>query len=78
MHSTVASLSIVIFLGVEMRSLQRIARENAHRIFEENEKLKHDLDNKKKEIESRTRELDRLEAASEGDKRRLHDEKQKV
>ncbi|XP_078178386.1 factor of DNA methylation 2-like isoform X2 [Carex rostrata] len=62
----------------EMRSLQRKARESAHRIFEENEKLKHDLDNKKKEIESRTRELDRLEAASEGDKRRLHDEKQKA
>jgi hypothetical protein len=66
------------FLGVEMRNLQRKARENANKVFEENEKLRHDLQNKKKEIESRTRELDQLEAASESDKRRLYDEKQKV
>ncbi|KAJ3686743.1 hypothetical protein LUZ61_015907 [Rhynchospora tenuis] len=62
----------------KMRTLQKQARENAHRIFEENEKLRRDLDNKKKEIEARTRELDRLEAASEDDKRKLNDKKQKA
>ncbi|KAJ1691373.1 hypothetical protein LUZ63_015528 [Rhynchospora breviuscula] len=62
----------------KMRILQKEARENAHRIFEENDKLWRDLNNKKKEIESRTRELDRLEAASEDDKRKLNDEKQKA
>ncbi|KAJ3693695.1 hypothetical protein LUZ60_009175 [Juncus effusus] len=62
----------------EMRNLQRKARENAHKIFDENEKLRRELDKKRKEIDERTSELGRLEAASEYDKKRLCDEKKKA
>ncbi|XP_020086477.1 factor of DNA methylation 1-like [Ananas comosus] len=63
----------------EMRNLQRMARENARRIFEENEKLRLELDAKRKELNSRCKQLDKLEAENDGEKKQqLDDEKQKT
>ncbi|KAK1320992.1 hypothetical protein QJS10_CPA03g01640 [Acorus calamus] len=53
----------------EMERMQRLARESTRRIFEENKKLKTDLDRKKRELESQGRKLDKLEALTEMEKR---------
>lgn len=58
--------------------MQRIARETARRIFEENVKLRLELDSKRKEVDLRCKQLDKFEAKSDGEKNILEDEKQKV
>ncbi|XP_072979178.1 factor of DNA methylation 1-like [Typha angustifolia] len=62
----------------EMRNLQRMARENARRIFEDNEKLRLELDAKRKELDLRSKQLEKLEAENDGEKKKLDDEKQKT
>ncbi|KAM0941841.1 putative XS domain-containing protein [Dioscorea sansibarensis] len=62
----------------EMRNMQRIARETARRIFEENVKLRLELDSKRKEVDLRCKQLDKFEAKSDGEKNILEDEKQKT
>ncbi|KAJ0986511.1 hypothetical protein J5N97_004867 [Dioscorea zingiberensis] len=62
----------------EMRNMQRIARETARRIFEENEKLRLELDSKRKEVDLRCKQLDKFEAKSDGEKNKLENEKQKT
>nr|XP_010910789.3 factor of DNA methylation 1 [Elaeis guineensis] len=62
----------------EMRNMQRMARENAHRIFEENQKLRSELDMKRKELDLRCKELDKLEVQNDSEKRKLDNEKQKT
>lgn len=61
-----------------MRNLQRTARDTTLKIFEENEKLKAELDLKRKEVELRSKELDNMEAQNEDDRKKLDNEKQKV
>lgn len=61
-----------------MRNLHRRARENALRIFQENENLKQDLENKRRELNSRAKQLEKLSAENDNDRKTLDDEKRKV
>jgi uncharacterized protein (DUF3084 family) len=64
-----------------MRNLHRKARDNAVRIFQDNENLKLEIENNKRELISRAKELEKLSAENANDRTRLAelaDEKQKV
>jgi uncharacterized protein (DUF3084 family) len=64
-----------------MRNLHRKARDNAVRIFQDNENLKLEIENNKRELISRAKELEKLSAENANDRKRLAelaDEKQKV
>ena len=61
-----------------MRNLHRRARENALRIFQENENLRQELDNKRRELNSRAKQLEKLSAEKANDRKTLDDERQKV
>ncbi|GMY32104.1 factor of DNA methylation 1-like [Fagus crenata] len=61
----------------ETRKLQRLARENVHRIFEEQEKLNYELETKKKRLDSRSKELNKREALTERERQKLDEEKKK-
>lgn len=58
--------------------MQNLARDHSRRIFEENEKLRTELDSKKKELDLRREQLEKLAAQNDVDKRKLEQEKQKV
>ncbi|RLM92227.1 factor of DNA methylation 1-like [Panicum miliaceum] len=62
----------------EMRNLHRRARENALRIFQENENLRQELDNKRRELNSRAKQLEKLSAENANDRKTLDDERQKA
>ncbi|KAL6627437.1 hypothetical protein ACP70R_031163 [Stipagrostis hirtigluma subsp. patula] len=62
----------------EMRNLHRRARENALRIFQDNENLRLELENKRKELNSRAKQLEKLSAENASDRQKLNDEKQKA
>ncbi|XXG75209.1 hypothetical protein AAC387_Pa07g3768 [Persea americana] len=61
----------------EMRKMQCIARDHSRRIFQENEMLKAELENQRKELEWRCKELDKRHAQNGFDERKLIDEKRK-
>jgi hypothetical protein len=61
-----------------MRNLHRRARENALRIFQENENLRIDLESKKRELNLRAKELDKISTENANDRKTLDNEKQKV
>ena len=58
-----------------MRNLHRRARENALRIFQENENLRQELDNKRIELNSRAKQLEKLSAKNVNDRKTLNDER---
>lgn len=62
----------------EMHNIQRKARENARRVLIENYNLKLELESKKKEIEQRSKELNKYEAKNDGERRNIDIEKEKV
>lgn len=62
----------------EMRNLHRRARENALRIFQDNENLRQELENKRRELNSRAKQLEKLSAENANDRKTLADEKQKA
>lgn len=62
----------------EMHNIQRKARENARRVLIENYNLKVELESKKKEIEQRSKELNKYEAKNDGERRNIDIEKEKV
>ncbi|XP_062188861.1 factor of DNA methylation 1-like [Phragmites australis] len=62
----------------EMRNLHRRARENALRIFQDNENLRLELENKRKQLNSRAKQLEKLSAENASDRKKLNDEKQKA
>ncbi|CAO2185636.1 unnamed protein product [Urochloa humidicola] len=62
----------------EMRNLNRKARENALRIFQENENLRQELENKRRELNSRAKQLEKLSAENVNDRKTLDDERQKA
>jgi hypothetical protein len=72
------SYKFYIFFFSEMRNLHRRARENAMRIFQENENLRIDLENKRRELNLRAKELEKMSAENANDRKTLDDEKQKV
>ncbi|GAB4850493.1 hypothetical protein Ancab_029799 [Ancistrocladus abbreviatus] len=59
----------------ETRKMQRLARDHVRRILEEQEKLSHELESKKKQIDWRTRELNKREALTERERQKLDEEK---
>jgi hypothetical protein len=61
-----------------MRNLHHKACENALRIFQDNENLRIELDNKRRELNSRAKQLEKLSAENASDKKKLNDDKQKV
>ena len=58
-----------------MRNLHRRARENALRIFQENENLRQELDNKRRELNSRAKQLEKLSSKNVNDRKTLNDER---
>uniref|UniRef100_A0ACD5VFS4 Uncharacterized protein n=2 Tax=Avena sativa TaxID=4498 RepID=A0ACD5VFS4_AVESA len=64
-----------------MRDLHRKARDNAVRIFQDNENLKLEIENNKKELISRAKQLEKLSAENANDRKKLAElaeEKQKA
>lgn len=59
----------------ETRKMQRLQREHVRRILHEQEKLSHDLEIKKRQIDWRTRELNKREALTERERQKLEEEK---
>ena len=58
--------------------MQRVARDHVRRILEEQEKLNYELDSKKKEYDSWSKELNKREALTDLEKQKLDDEKKQV
>ncbi|KAF3943179.1 hypothetical protein CMV_030234 [Castanea mollissima] len=61
----------------ETRKLQRLARDNVHRIFEEQEKLNYELETKKRRLDSWSKELNKRETLTELERQKLDEEKKK-
>ncbi|KAM7471640.1 hypothetical protein LguiA_009823 [Lonicera macranthoides] len=61
----------------ETRKMQRIAREHVKRVLDEQEMLNRDLENKKKELDSWSRKLNKREALTERERQKLDEEKKK-
>ncbi|EMS64523.1 hypothetical protein TRIUR3_35150 [Triticum urartu] len=65
----------------EMRKLHRKARDNALRIFQDNENLKLEIENNKREMVLRAKQLEKLSVENANDRKKLaelSDEKQKL
>ena len=58
--------------------LQRLDRGKIHRILDEQEKLKLQLENKNNRLESWSKELNKREALTECERQKLDEEKKKV
>ncbi|XP_042483432.1 factor of DNA methylation 1 [Macadamia integrifolia] len=61
----------------EMRRLQRMSRDHALRILEENEMLRYQLDSQKKKLELRSKQLNKQESLNELERSKLNDEIEK-
>uniref|UniRef100_A0A5B7B4M2 Putative factor of DNA methylation 1 isoform X2 n=1 Tax=Davidia involucrata TaxID=16924 RepID=A0A5B7B4M2_DAVIN len=61
----------------ETRKMQRLAREHVKRILDEQEMLNYELDNKRKELDSWSRQLNKREALTERERQKLDEEKEK-
>ncbi|KAK6127860.1 hypothetical protein DH2020_038400 [Rehmannia glutinosa] len=61
----------------ETRKLQRIAREHIKRVLDEQELLNVELENKKRRLDSWSRELNKREALTERERQKLEEEKTK-
>ncbi|GER57518.1 XH/XS domain-containing protein [Striga asiatica] len=61
----------------ETRKLQRIAREHIKRVLDEQEMLNLELENKKRRLDSWSKELNKREAVTERERLKLEEEKQK-
>ncbi|KAJ9689281.1 hypothetical protein PVL29_014788 [Vitis rotundifolia] len=61
----------------ETRKMQRLARDHVQRILGEQEKLNYELDSKRKELDSWSKELNKREALTEREKQKLDDDKKK-
>lgn len=61
-----------------MRNLHRRARDYALRVFQDNENLKLELDSRRRELNSRAKQLEKITAENASDRKKLDDQKQKV
>ncbi|XP_074284159.1 factor of DNA methylation 1-like [Silene latifolia] len=60
----------------ETRKMQRLARDHVRSILDEQEKMNHDLESKKRELDRRARELSKREVLTERERLKLEEEKQ--
>lgn len=58
----------------ETRKMQRIARDHVQRILAEQEKMNHELESKKRQLDWRTRELSKREVLTERERQKLEEE----
>jgi hypothetical protein len=58
--------------------MQRLSRDNVRRIFDEHEKLNHELETKKKKLDSWSKQLNKREALTERERQKLDEDKKKV
>lgn len=58
--------------------MQRLAQNHVRRILEEQEKLNYELESKRKELDSWSKELNKREALTERERQKLDEEKKKV
>lgn len=61
----------------ESRKMQRLAQNHVRRILEEQEKLNYELESKRKELDSWSKELNKREALTERERQKLDEEKKK-
>ncbi|XP_059644732.1 factor of DNA methylation 1-like [Cornus florida] len=61
----------------ESRKMQRLAREHVKRVLDEQEMLNYQLDKKKKDLDSWSKELNKREVLTERERQKLDDEKKK-
>ncbi|KAL3511962.1 hypothetical protein ACH5RR_024679 [Cinchona calisaya] len=61
----------------ESRKMQRLAREHVQRVLDEQEKLNAELEYKKKQLDSWSKELNKREALTERERQKLDEEKKK-
>ncbi|KDP41984.1 hypothetical protein JCGZ_27002 [Jatropha curcas] len=59
----------------ETRKMQRLARDNVHRILEEQENMSEELEAKKRKLDSWSKELNKREALTERERQKLDEEK---
>ncbi|XP_048499991.1 factor of DNA methylation 1 [Beta vulgaris subsp. vulgaris] len=59
----------------ETQGMQRVAKDNVQKMLQEREKMFHDLESKRKELDQRTSELSKREALTELEKQKLEEEK---
>lgn len=62
----------------ETRKMQRLAREHVKRVLDEQERLNADLEERRKKLDSWSKELNKREALTEREKQKLDEEKRKV
>jgi hypothetical protein len=58
--------------------MQRKAREELHRIFEEQEKMSNELDEKMRKLDSWSRDLNKREVLTDQERQKLDEDKKKV
>lgn len=58
--------------------MQRLSRDNVRRIFEEHEKLNHELETKQKKLDSWSKQLNKREALTERERQKLDEDKKQV
>ncbi|CAL1387046.1 unnamed protein product [Linum trigynum] len=61
----------------ETRKMQRVARDNVHRILAEQERMNNELELKKKKIDNWTKELNKREALTDRERQRLDEDMRK-
>lgn len=67
-----------LFAFLEIKKLQKTARDHFQKICSDHEKLKLQLETQKRELELRGQELEKREAKNEIDRKRLLEELEKV
>lgn len=63
---------------LETRKMQRLARDNVHRIMEETQNLNDELEAKKRKLDCWSKELNKREAITERERQKLDEEKKMV
>ncbi|CAN1238056.1 Factor of DNA methylation 1 [Linum grandiflorum] len=61
----------------ETRKMQRLARENVHRILAEQEKMNNELESRKRKIDSWAKELNKREALTDRERQKLEEDMKK-
>lgn len=69
--------SLLQAYNIEIQKMQCLARDHSRRIFEENERLRSQLEDKRTELDQRCKQVDKLVAQSDMEKSKLAVEKQK-